>query len=86
VKRTITLALAAGLALVPAATAQARPVVDDIVYEHDLGPDKSDWYCTYQVSVDAVTCAWAPGNGETAGKYLIPQCTTRWWNPWTWGC
>lgn len=37
---------------------------DDIVRSSELGPDKSDWICTFQVSVMDSTCIYAPGKGQ----------------------
>lgn len=71
-------AVIAGLLVLSAEPAQARPTfpAHDTVRQSDVGPDQRDWYCTYQVDVDDVTCVYSPGNGSTSGRELV--------KPWSW--
>lgn len=77
-------AVVLGLLVLSATPADAYPVPDDHVYEHEVGPDKRDWFCTFQLSVNAITCAWAPGEGSTAGTMPLVRRPYQWWNVFTW--
>lgn len=71
------LVVATGLLVLSATPAEAA---DDYVSGSDVGPDKSDWFCTYQVSVDDIACTYHPGNGSTSGKQLVQPFHFDW--PW----
>ncbi len=87
--RTRTAAVAllcATLASVGAATpASARPAdpLDGYVRPHDLGPDRSEWTCTYQVRYDEALCVYDP----VPDRDMEPRArknVDRWWNIWSW--
>lgn len=69
-RRLMTITAAAALVLLPVTPAAAAPGEpnDGHIYSYDVGPDKTDWFCTYQLSVEAVTCVYAPGEGSSSGK------------------
>jgi hypothetical protein len=85
-KAVAVLGIASVLVVAPVGVAQARPVDPrtDIVTPSDIGPDKTDWNCTYQVSVNQVTCVYSPG-AHRALKPTIRKSADHWWNPWSWG-
>ncbi len=88
-KRTAALIAVTGIALggftVTAGPASARPVDprEDIVRPGDLGPDRADWWCTYQQSIGEVSCAYAPGHQRPL-RPVMREEADQWWNVWSW--
>ncbi len=74
-----------GLGIGVAAPASARPVdpLDEFVRPYDLGPDKSEWTCTYQVRYGEALCVYDP----VPDRDMEPRArknVDHWWNPWSW--
>jgi len=85
----VTAAVAAtilGSSIATASDAAAGPRIDvdtSYISSEDVGPDKTDWWCTYQLSVNDIVCDYSPGVHRPM-KPVIRESVNHWWNPWSW--
>lgn len=91
-KLIVTAVVAGAVVLGTPAVASARPVLDPVVTPEDVGPDKTDWWCTSSWSMAEQkvvdTCVYE--KGVNAYHPLQPGLghnpkAKHWWNPWSWG-